>query len=367
MKPPLLLLTQSVARRFPAPGSRSRRGLLAATAIAVAAAAAFLLSPALAGVPRQLGRGCSRWIGLAAVLELLSALGFVVFFKLVFGPLMPWRSSSRLGLSVLSATTVLPAGGILGPALGAWVTRTSEGSAAARSRVFTFVLLTNAPNALAVAVVGIALGSGLAPGPHAAALTFLPAAGALVLLGAVASLPLLASPLRTRRPPGAALFEGVHEANTLIRGRDWKLLGAIAYYAFDNAALWAAFRAFGHGPSFGVVVMAYVLGGIGAALPLPAGLGAVEAGLIGTLALYGTPAATAAAGVVLYRGVSLAVPVLLGAGALFQPHHGLASRAGRMRALPGVRVSPRHAPGTRRAETAAAVRDPATWPGWAGE
>ena len=346
MRPSLPPITHAIARRFRTPGSPHRRGLIAATAIAFAAAAAFLLFPTLAGVPQQLARGCSRWIGLAAVLELLSALGFVVVFKLVFNPFMQWRSSSRVGLCVLGAIAVLPAGGILGASLGARLTRTSQESAVARSRAVAFVLLTNAPGALAVGLLGMTLGFRLIPGPHAAALTLVPAAGAFILLGTVASLPLLAraSPLRGRARHVAAVLQGVHQANQTIVGRDRKVLGAIAYYACDNAALWAAFRAFGHGPSLGVVAMAYVLGGIGAALPLPAGLGAVEAGLIGTLALYGTPPATAAAGVVLYRGVSLAVPVLLSAGALFQPRYGLASRAGRRRALSGGPTSPRHSP-----------------------
>jgi hypothetical protein len=28
-------------------------------------------------------------------------------------------------------------------------------------------------------------------------------------------------------------------------GGDWKLLGALGYYAFDNAVLWASFRPLG--------------------------------------------------------------------------------------------------------------------------
>jgi hypothetical protein len=30
---------------------------------------------------------------------------------------------------------------------------------------------------------------------------------------------------------------GVIEARALVSGRSWKLLGAVAYYAFDNAVL----------------------------------------------------------------------------------------------------------------------------------
>ena len=59
--------------------------------------------------------------------------------------------------------------------------------------------------------------------------------------------------------------------------------------------------------------MGYLVGSLAGALPLPAGLGAVDGGLIGALVLYGAPAAPAAAAVLLYRGISLSVPAVLGA------------------------------------------------------
>ncbi|MDQ6778530.1 MAG: lysylphosphatidylglycerol synthase domain-containing protein, partial [Actinomycetota bacterium] len=79
------------------------------------------------------------------------------------------------------------------------------------------------------------------------------------------------------------------------------------------AVLWAAFRAYGHTPPLSVVVMGYTIGSLGAALPVPGGIGAAEGGLIGALVLYGTPVASAAAAVLLYRSVSLALPSALGA------------------------------------------------------
>jgi hypothetical protein len=49
---------------------------------------AFLAVSSLAGVPARVIEGCAKWIGLAGALELLSVLGFVVVFKLVFGARM---------------------------------------------------------------------------------------------------------------------------------------------------------------------------------------------------------------------------------------------------------------------------------------
>jgi hypothetical protein len=125
------------------------------------------------------------------------------------------------------------------------------------------------------------------------------------------------SAAETRTRPGGrrndrlALLEAAPEAHTLLVAGNWKLVGALAYYAFDNAMLWAAFHAYGRTPPLGVVVMGYLVGSLGSALPLPAGLG-VAGGMIGALVLYGAPAAPAAAAVLLYRGISLSLPLALG-------------------------------------------------------
>jgi uncharacterized protein (TIRG00374 family) len=108
------------------------------------------------------------------------------------------------------------------------------------------------------------------------------------------------------------MSDGIGDARSLVTAHDWKLIGAVAYYAFDNAVLWAAFHAFGHPPAIGVIVMGYLVGSLAGALPLPGGLGAVDGGLIGALVLYGSPAPSAAAAVLLYRGLSLGLPVALG-------------------------------------------------------
>lgn len=59
----------------------------------------------------------------------------------------------------------------------------------------------------------------------------------------------------------------------LLVAENWKLAGALAYYAFDNAVLWAAFHAYGGTPALEVVVMGYLVGSLGSTLPLPGGLG----------------------------------------------------------------------------------------------
>ena len=73
--------------------------------------------------------------------------------------------------------------------------------------------------------------------------------------------------------------------------------GAIGYWAFDNAVLWATFQAFGVDVPITDRLMGYLIGQIGGLLPLPGGVGGIDGGLIGTLIVYGAPAAVTAAAV----------------------------------------------------------------------
>src|SRR5437588_7223186 len=93
--------------------SRSVLGPLAALAVALLAVSQ------LSGLPARLLAACLGWTALAGILELLSIAGFVLVFKLVFGARLSWRQSLPAGLRGLAASTVLPAGGLIGPAAAA--------------------------------------------------------------------------------------------------------------------------------------------------------------------------------------------------------------------------------------------------------
>jgi hypothetical protein len=64
--------------------------------------------------------------------------------------------------------------------------------------------------------------------------------------------------------------------------------------------------------------MAYLIGQLGNWLPVPGGIGGVELGLVGALVLYGLPALTATAAVLLYRVIELWIPAVLGIPAFVQ-------------------------------------------------
>ena len=93
------------------------------------------------------------------------------------------------------------------------------------------------------------------------------------------------------------LSDGITEAREPRRAGNWKLAGALAYYAFDNAVLWAAFQAYGHAAPVGVVAMGYLVGSLAGALPIPAGLGVVDGALLGAPVLNGSTSGSSGASV----------------------------------------------------------------------
>ncbi len=195
-------------------------------------------------------------------------------------------------------------------------------------RSVAFLLIKSSVNFVAVAVIGFAMFLGVGPS-LSPWLTLLPAVLSVALIAAV---PLLArwsaraSEGRGRRlrKLGTALGEGTTEAGRLLRTGDPLLYGgAIGYWLFDNLVLLAAFHAFGASPALIVVLMAYLIGQLGGALPIPGGLGGIDGGLIGTLIVFGVAAAPAAAAVLLYRVVLFWVPLLMGLPAFISLQRGL--------------------------------------------
>ena len=59
--------------------------------------------------------------------------------------------------------------------------------------------------------------------------------------------------------PGT-LHGGFEATIEVLRNPKPALLGAVVYWAFDIATLWACFRAFGAAPPIAVVVVAYYVG-----------------------------------------------------------------------------------------------------------
>ena len=114
--------------------------------------------------------------------------------------------------------------------------------------------------------------------------------------------------------------------------------GAVGYWLFDTMVLYVCLLAYGPSPAFWVVAMAYLVGLMANSIPIPAGLVAVEGGLIGMLVLFHVrPVAAVVAAVVTYRAISLWLPALIGSAAFFSLRREIGE--------PVVGASPEPAPG----------------------
>jgi glycosyltransferase 2 family protein len=327
---------EALPNELGAAGLARRVGLLALLFAVIAVLIATV--PGIGEVRERFADARPGWLALMVVLELCSCLAYVAAFKGVFCARLEWRFSYEVGMAEQGTNVLVPAGGVGGLALGAWVLR-QGGMATDRiaRRSVSFFLLTSIPNFVCAIGLGLLIGSGLVPsaGPQLVAAIFGVLALAAVILVVVLPRalhrvdpdhdgPLREDGLRTRakrlaRRAVGAVAGGVADAGMLLRRRQpYALLGAAGYMAFDVAALAASFEAFGVGPSFAGFVFAYVIGQLGGLVPLPGGIGGIEGGLIGALALYGSPLALATAAVLAYRVVQLGMPAVLGSLAFLQ-------------------------------------------------
>ena len=295
----------------------------------------LLLAPGLGEVRDLLVEAQPEWLAIALAFEAMSCLSYVLMFRPVFCHSMPWRTSWEIGLSELGAGSIVPASGAGGLALGAWILR--EGGMPPQriaSRSVAFFLLKSSVNFIAVAVLGTVMAIGLLGPALSPWLTAVPAAGALLVIVAVLVVPRLGvgAPLhagagrtrRTIREVRKALVGGTREAVQIMRSRNLLVIvGALGYWAWDNAVLWATFHAFGYSPPLTIILMGYLIGQLGGLLPLPGGLGGIDGGLIGTLIVYGTPAAPTAAAVVAYRVILFWLPLVVGTVAFISLRRGL--------------------------------------------
>ena len=190
-------------------------------------------------------------------------------------------------------------------------------------RTVAFFLLTSLANVSFLALGGIGLATGLLGDSPSILLGLIPAVAAIGAVALALAARRVAGALARRSmrsrivAAGEAVGAGADEALALLRTRDPSIVvGAAAYLLFDVAMLGVCFAAFGNDvPPVGVLLVAYLVGQLGSLIPIPGGIGGVDEP-IATLVLYGVDATDAAAAVIAYRGLLLAIPALLGLPAL---------------------------------------------------
>jgi uncharacterized protein (TIRG00374 family) len=304
-----------------APGRLTRRALQVLALIVVLVLIA-VLTPGLGDVRDLLGRAAPGWMAIAVVFELLSCASYVLMFRPIFCRAMGWRTSWEIAGSELAVGSIVPASGAAGVALGAWVlNRGGMPPEKIARRSVAFLLIKSSVNFVAVALIGAVM---IFTSDQPLWLTAGPAALAAGAIGLVLIVPRFGPGQRPekdaswlRRAVAAtrkALIDGTAEAIEIVKERDvLVLVGAIGYWVWDNAVLWATFHAVGASVPLSVVLMGYLIGQIGGLLPIPGGVGGIDGGLIGTLIVYGAPAAATTAAVLLYRVILFWIPLLTGA------------------------------------------------------
>jgi uncharacterized protein (TIRG00374 family) len=309
--------------------------------VLLAVVALYFLLPKVAGLDdtwRRIEHGSPFWLLLAGAFTIGMFGGYVWLFNQIFDAArLDWRESYQITMAALAASRLLSAGGAGGLVLQAWALRRAGLPAReVGDRTVSFIVLTYLIYTLAIVAFGYALHWGVLPGEAPFAITFVPATLALVVTVVGLSLAFVPPDLQRRmaewsgrRGRGrrllaraaqvpATISSGMRDALHRIAARDTALIGALLFWAFQIAVLWASFRAFGEAPPLAVLVVGFFVGMLGNLLPLPGGIGGVDGGMIGAFAAFGVDFGLATVAVLAFRGFTFWLPTLPGVIAYLQ-------------------------------------------------
>lgn len=261
------------------------------------------------------------WLTVGLVFECVSLAGYVGLLWLVAGRAsrrVGVRESAQITFAGAAATRLLPTAGAGGAALTVWALRRAGlGSLAAARTLLAFFVVLYSVFLASIVLSGAALALGLVGSHGPIAVSAIPAAAATVGIGLGLTLAYrsrgetVVDSGADRRPrarvrTGAQLLgHAVRDALALVRSGDARLAGAIAYWMFDAAVLWAMLHAFGSPPALPVVALAYFVGQVANTVPLP---GTVSGGMAGVLIAFGVSAGLALPAVLAYRTVAVWLP-----------------------------------------------------------
>ena len=320
-------------------------------AVALLVAGIYVLFPKIVGVSgafSRLGEATPAWLVVAGAFDVAAYGAYVALFRGVVGTSirLNWRESYEVTMAGLAASLLFSAGGAGGVILTYWALRKAgmERREAA-CRMVAFLVVLYSVYMLAVIIDGILLRTGVFNGPNPAGLTIVPAAvaGAVIITALLISL--IPGDLERRFSAAsgtgrggrlsrrlasvpATLSNGVRTALELMRDASrggLAVVGAIGYWGANIGILWASFHGFGLSVPLGVVVMGFFVGLAANLFPLaPAGVGAVDAGMIGAFVLFGYSGADVFPAVLTYRLFAFWLPIPPGVVAFLQLRHTVA-------------------------------------------
>ncbi|HEY5332440.1 MAG TPA: lysylphosphatidylglycerol synthase transmembrane domain-containing protein [Solirubrobacterales bacterium] len=324
----------------------TRRLLQTGVIVVILLVGIYFLFPKLVGLGDsldKLGEADPVWIGIAIVFSIASYATYIALFKAVVGGdavRFTWGETYEINMAGVAAALLLSAGGAGGVALTYWaLKKAGMGTRDAARRMIAFISLHYAFYPLALIVFGLLLRPEVLNGENSVELTIIPAAvaGLLLVLGILVTL--IPADVEARLMPHAhgahtrsfvewasrvpeTAGEGFRFALSLFthpRKGGLAVLGAAGFWAFNIGVLWASFHALGIQVPFAVVVQGFFLGMVANLFPLaPAGVGAVDAGMIGAFVLFGLPEETVFPAILIFRLISFWMPIPPGIVAFFQ-------------------------------------------------
>jgi uncharacterized membrane protein YbhN (UPF0104 family) len=326
---------------FDDPGQLAKTMLI----VVVLLAAIYVIVPTVVGLDDAvalLGEARRSWIAVALLATVVAFASYVALFRGVVGEdvlHLEWRESYQITMAGLAATRLFSAGGAGGIVLTYWALRKAGmGRAESARRMVSFLVLLYAVYVFGVIIFGVLLRIGLLPGDGPVSVTVIPAAFAGAVLVIALLVALVPSDLqrrldgRTGDGRGARLMTRIAALPAILAGgvrtawqfvrhpRDgWlPIAGAIGFWAANVTILWASFKSLGVSVPLGEIVVGFFVGMAANLLPAPAGVGAVDGGLIGVFAIFGLPLETVIAAVLIYRLIAFYLPVPPGIIAFFQ-------------------------------------------------
>ncbi len=322
-------------------------GQLAKTMVIVVVllAGIYVVVPTVVGLDDAvalLGQAQRSWIAVALLATVVAFASYVALFRGVVGENvlhLEWRESYQITMAGLAATRLFSAGGAGGIVLTYWALRKAGmGRAESARRMVSFLVLLYAIYVFAVIIFGSLLRIGVLPGDGPVSVTIIPVTVAGAVLLVVLLMALVPADLHRRLDQRtgdgrvarlmtrvaalpAIIAEGVRSAWQFLRHprTGWlPIAGAIGFWAANVTILWASFKSLGVSVPLGEIVVGFFVGMAANLAPAPAGVGAVDGGLIGVFAIFGFPFETVIAAVLIYRLIAFYLPVPPGIIAFLQ-------------------------------------------------
>jgi uncharacterized protein (TIRG00374 family) len=323
-----------------------KRLVQTAVVVLVLLAAIYILLPKVVGIKGalgQLGDASPGWLVVALGFDVLAFFSYVALFRGVVGERvvhLEWRQSYQITMAGLAATRLFSAGGAGGIVLTYWALRKAGMERRQTAcRMVAFLVLLYAVYMIALVVFGVLLRVGVLSGEHPVGLTIVPAGIAFAVIVVFLLIALIPDDVERRlthyaqgyrfqrlarrfATAPATLSRGTRTAIDFVRNPSrggLAVAGAVGFWACNIGILWAAFHAYGVHVPFGVVVQGFFVGMVANLFPLaPGGVGAVDAGMIGTFVLFGLPSAEVFAAILTYRLAAFWLPIPPGIIAFFQ-------------------------------------------------